>query len=589
MQSSFIARKGYMLETCPPTRILVNKINGTKADPASTSFVLLLALWFILNVVQSVFTPIGSDEAYYWMYAHHLDWGYFDHPPMVALFIKVSGLLFTGELGVRFISITGQLITFILIWKIIDDHEPTQKKVVLFFGIAASIVMFQVYGFITTPDAPLLFFTALFLFSYKRFLTSSSWSNTLLLSISMAGLVYSKYHGGLVIILTILANLNLLRNFRFLIAGISGLVLLTPHIVWQFTHHFPTVGYQMGARMDPFSLKHFLDYWPNQMASFNPFILGIGLFLIIKHKPKEVFQRTLSFIILGFLSFFWIMSLWGHAEPQWTIASSIPMIVLIYHYCNKHLKARKYMYFIVFPTLLLLLIGRISLIFDILPYQLEFHKQKSMVKNIEHYTKDLPVAFINSYQKASVFSFYTGKPAFSINNIQHRLNQFDLWDYDIQFQGKKVAVVADTTKFSSHGRPGQLIDNTIVIVEDSLLSFGKIQVHFSLPPDLKFKSNQSITFPVEIYNPYPYPIHFNVLDNPIHLKAVIHTWGVKTISDVTTKPELSIIPPGSTVHTNISFIIPETPAEECQFGISLTSGIFPEAFNSQFQKIIVTK
>ena len=32
-------------------------------------------------------TDIYFDEAYYWQWAQHLDWGYYDHPPLVAWLI----------------------------------------------------------------------------------------------------------------------------------------------------------------------------------------------------------------------------------------------------------------------------------------------------------------------------------------------------------------------------------------------------------------------------------------------------------------------------------------------------------------------
>src|SRR4030095_12750726 len=166
-------------------------------NPAYFYFILLLSAWFTVNLIQSLFTGIAYDEAYYWMWAKQLDWGYFDHPPMVALFVKLSSLIFSDELSVRFTTILAQLASLFLLWKIIDEKEATKEKVILFFAIAASIPIFQVYGFITTPDSPLLFFTALFLYSYKRFLSSEKWINILLLSVSMAGLIYSTYHGGL--------------------------------------------------------------------------------------------------------------------------------------------------------------------------------------------------------------------------------------------------------------------------------------------------------------------------------------------------------------------------------------------------------
>jgi len=59
-----------------------------------------------LRLVAAAFTPITFDEAYYWMWSKHLAGGYYDHPPMVALLIRL-GTLIAGdtELGVRLVSI----------------------------------------------------------------------------------------------------------------------------------------------------------------------------------------------------------------------------------------------------------------------------------------------------------------------------------------------------------------------------------------------------------------------------------------------------------------------------------------------------
>ena len=45
-----------------------------------------ICIWFIVNLLQGIFTEIQEDEAYYALYGEHLAWGYFDHPPMVGLF-----------------------------------------------------------------------------------------------------------------------------------------------------------------------------------------------------------------------------------------------------------------------------------------------------------------------------------------------------------------------------------------------------------------------------------------------------------------------------------------------------------------------
>jgi 4-amino-4-deoxy-L-arabinose transferase-like glycosyltransferase len=144
-----------------------------------------------------------------------LAWGYFDHPPLVGLLTFLGSKLFTGNLAPRFFTVLLQPITLWIVWKLINQQKADKNKVLLVFIIAASMVMFSAYGFITTPDVPLLFFTALFLYTYKKFLEKQSLVNALFIAVSMAGLVYSKYQGVMLIGLVVLSNLKLLKSRWF--------------------------------------------------------------------------------------------------------------------------------------------------------------------------------------------------------------------------------------------------------------------------------------------------------------------------------------------------------------------------------------
>src|SRR6056297_3894152 len=94
-------------------------------------FFILLAVLFALNLIQASITELIYDEAYYWYYAQDMAWGYFDHPSMVAFLIKISGFLFDGELGVRFMSCLLSAGTYILLWLLIDN--PKKKDYVVHF------------------------------------------------------------------------------------------------------------------------------------------------------------------------------------------------------------------------------------------------------------------------------------------------------------------------------------------------------------------------------------------------------------------------------------------------------------------------
>src|ERR671913_413816 len=63
------------------------------------------ASWFLLGLIQSIFTELQDDEAYYWMFSKYLDWGYFDHPPMIAVLIKLGTTFLSGELAVRIVPL----------------------------------------------------------------------------------------------------------------------------------------------------------------------------------------------------------------------------------------------------------------------------------------------------------------------------------------------------------------------------------------------------------------------------------------------------------------------------------------------------
>jgi len=55
----------------------------------------LFALIIVLSLTRLVVACIlelGNDESYYWLYGQQLKWNYFDHPLMVAVWIKIFSL-----------------------------------------------------------------------------------------------------------------------------------------------------------------------------------------------------------------------------------------------------------------------------------------------------------------------------------------------------------------------------------------------------------------------------------------------------------------------------------------------------------------
>ena len=564
----------------------------------------------MVNLLQGIFTEIQEDEAYYALYGEHLAWGYFDHPPMVGLMTFLSSRLFNGILGVRFFTIIASCLSLWVIWKIatfnsilsspIDSsqrtsqrrndmgeadsklstlnstqrpastkvpkpvEEPACKNVLLFFVLAFSIVMFNIYGFVTTPDASLILFSALFLLVYQRYLEQNTWPKALLMGVCIALMIYSKYHAFLFLGLIVLSNLKLLKDGKFWVACLLALALLTPHILWQVSNDFPSFKYHLAGRNETFRWSYFWEYLPNQLLIFNPFTFGAVVYVLIKHRNRVlippaplkrgrptgreeptgvlvdsplplsergrptgreentvVCERRLKCILIGFFFFFWLMAFRGHVEPHWTIVCVIPIVVLVYRKALIDEKLRRYIKFIVLPSLLLVLAFRILLL---TPYANRFgyHGKEPYYQAIEQVAGDRPVAFRGSFQQPALYHYFTGKESSTLQSYFDRITQYDLWQFDKAWIGKPVFICGPVNERSELYQVGELEIEGFLC--DDFSSANRLMTTFEITNSSSektpvFHHGDTIRVDFSVYNPCETPIDFQHKDFNMAIKA----------------------------------------------------------------------
>lgn len=404
-----------------------------------------LLVWGLLDLLCALFCEIHADEAYYRLYGQFLNWGYFDHPPMVGLMTALSAAivpntsLILKNLSVRLVTVLLHMGTVYMVWCTIDKRDRTDASIQnRFFLIAASMPMFCAYGFITTPDAPLLFFAALFFYAYRRYLAEPSWSMSVLLGISMAGMMYSKYMAVLVIAFAVIGNWRLLRDKRAWGAVGIAAVLMLPHLWWQYANDFPSFTYHLVARATPYSPLYTLEFIPNQWAVFNPLVWMLMLLLGMRTILRgDTYHRSLGVTIIGFQVFFLLMSFRGHVEPHWTMVTSIPAIILL----MEEETTWKPGLTITFGVLAgLLLVARIVLMLNILPSQTGLAGKQQQMEQIHAEAKGLPVVFDGSFQTPSLYRFYYNDEAVLVRNMYDRYTQYDLLHLERDMLGKPACV-----------------------------------------------------------------------------------------------------------------------------------------------------
>jgi Dolichyl-phosphate-mannose-protein mannosyltransferase len=486
----------------------------------SKKFNLFILGIFFINILQAIFTPILKDEAYYWRWAQNLDWGYFDHPPMVAFIIKLGTYLFPDALGIRFVTVLLNIAMIFVVWALVPDSHKKQKNTEwIFFSILLAMPFFHVYGFITTPDAPLLFFSALYLLALKKIDEKDNLKNVLFFGLSAALLIYTKYFGGIVILISILVKPNLLKKKATYIAGILSVFLLIPYIYWLYNNDFITLNYHLFQRksIGYFRPKFVFGYLFGTIGVLNPGLVLILFYQMIKKKiPVNNNNTFMTRMFIGYLLFFFLYSFRSWIEAHWVAFATIPMTILLYNLCVSNSRIFKKVKYVAIISIILLFSARLAIALD-LPLKTEFHKQgEKYFKSVQMISKHRKVIFINSYQNASKYSFYTGQKSFSINDIYYRKNQYDLWDFENEIKNKKVIIV---------GPKSTSFKDSVKLDTGDYIWYKKIDKFYfigALKTDIKtlpkvFYSNEKKSLKLTINNPYDYNIVLNNKNNPYQI------------------------------------------------------------------------
>ncbi|CAL1520828.1 glycosyltransferase family 39 protein [Chitinophaga sp. MM2321] len=401
---------------------------------------LFLLTWLVLGLLQACYSELWDDEAYYWVYSRHMDWGYFDHPPMIALLIKIGYSIFHNELGVRLLVVMANTVTLWITAKLIASKDNK-----LFYIIIGSLGAMQIGGMLAVPDVPLIFFAALYFWAYRTFLAKQSWKNTLLLGIAMALMFYSKYHGILLVFFTVLSNMNLLRVFKFYVACIITTVLFFPHIYWQIAHGFPSLQYHLVERnASSYDITYTLDYLGGQLLLFGPLMGWLILYYAFRCPIQNTFERALKFSLVGVLVFFLISTFKGRVEANWTVMVFTPVVILAHQTLVRKSWSRKWLLYTLPVTLLLVLVVRVYMVWDFMPgveIRPEIHHNKEWTSQVAARAAGRPVVFINSYQLPSKYMFYTGQLSYSLNSRYSRRSQYNYWDTETELWGKPAMVV----------------------------------------------------------------------------------------------------------------------------------------------------
>jgi len=310
-----------------------SKENSAICWPTITAGIVAYLLVLKLIFINSI--NLIPEEAYYWNYARHLDWGYLDHPPMVAWLIWLStSVLGKSELSVRLPAYICWIITAVFMFRLTLNlfDRPAAFRAILLLAV---LPIYFGLGLFMTPDAPLCAAWTGCLYFLERALLAQDrhawWWAGLCLGIGML----SKYTIALLGLGTLIFLLVDKRSRRWLsrpdpyVASVIALILFSPVLLWNMENDWISFGFQGSSRWSGeyvFSL-HVL------IGSILLLLTPMGVLAIVQTLMPERTTESpptdqsdtrmrprlwAAVFILGPLSVFVVHSIFHHSKMNWT-------------------------------------------------------------------------------------------------------------------------------------------------------------------------------------------------------------------------------------------------------------------------------
>lgn len=280
-----------------------------------------LQIWVIslfFKIGLAAVLPLSSDETYYWMWSHHLQLSYFDHPPFIAWLFYFGHWLEPYAQLLRLPVVFCGHLTF-LVWYKILEPQFTWGKYKYWYALALFSPLVGFGSMVGTPDVPLLLFWSLSIYFFQRCLLQQRTLDYFLLGASLGLGFCSKYHIVLFVPLALLfllfeRRLKEVSSSKIFLTLAGGLLFSLPVIVWNFQNDFASFRFQINHGLGS---KNWTPEWTLSYLIAEIFIIfPLVLYAALQAKPSKEY-RFLPYFAWGPLVFFFFSSFRGTVELNW--------------------------------------------------------------------------------------------------------------------------------------------------------------------------------------------------------------------------------------------------------------------------------
>lgn len=309
---------------------------------------LLIAAFTALRLLLAATVPLFPEEAYYWSWSQHLDWSYFDHPPLVAWTIALTTSLFgSTAFAVKLAAVLWSLGWNLVLARLVLDMYGDRR--LAFWSIATLnlTILYEAFGIGPTPDGPLIFAWLAVIWSVWR-ASQTGQGRWWFVAGAFLGLSWlGKYTGVLLLPVVLLYLLCSPSQRRWLarpepwLAIVLAFLIFSPVIIWNAQHGWVSFAFQSthrAAGMGGFQPRYFAVLVLTQILLLTPYIFVLCLAALWRNArawfSHGIDDRTRLLLLSAAvpIALFSAVSFRTLSKSNWLATAFGPLVILGVHY-----------------------------------------------------------------------------------------------------------------------------------------------------------------------------------------------------------------------------------------------------------------
>jgi hypothetical protein len=409
-------------------------------------------LTLIVKLALAFFLPMSGDEAYFIIWARHLDFGYYDHPPMVGWILYAMRWFGDSELLMRLPAVLFSTAIGMGIYRLLKPLDASRAALVAMIFLISPVNIMDV---LITTDTPLILFVFVSVYALVRALHRNH-PGWYALSGAAMGLAFLSKYFAVLLGLAYLAYFLFTPQRRqrwpgFLLLVLTAMPFVAVNVYWNYTHCWDNILFNLYNRNEgaQFSYKDVLTYLGTTLYLMTPPIVYYWWRQRGAARPfAQPEFRLYGFVFWVPIAFFLLLSVKKTIGLHWVLAfyPFFYLLLALYLSVPQLLKTAKFMVWFTALHLLIivvLLAGPASMwqrsqkLYS--GYVFLMHND-DVLAALRPYERDFLMA-TDGYSNSAIISYHAGKEFFVYGAGSQHARQDDMNTDYRQMAGRNILTI----------------------------------------------------------------------------------------------------------------------------------------------------